>query len=143
MTLQIFEIAPTFPGYDGVFALRNSILRTPLGLMLSREEVQAEQGQIHLAAFESNQLVGCVLLVPLQDEMKLRQMAIAPAAQGRGVGRKLLFEAERLARSHGYKTMSCHARETAVDFYKANGWTVKGERFTEVTIAHFTMSKNL
>ena len=143
MEISIREVAPMFPVYEDVWQLRNEVLRKPLGLELTREEVLQETKQIHLAAFASRELLGCVLLVPLQGEIKLRQMAVSEKARGRGIGKELLVAAETLAKKLGYSMIFCHARESAVDFYKSNGWIVEGSRFIEVTIPHFSMKKTL
>jgi predicted GNAT family N-acyltransferase len=39
--------------------------------------------------------------------------------------------------------MVLHARETAVPFYEAMAYTKIGDRFTEVTIPHWSMVKVL
>jgi len=143
MLISIIEIAPVFPAYQRIWQLRNDILRKPLGLILSKEEVLNEADQIHLAAFDGEAFLGCVLLTPLKQEIKLRQMAVSESFRGRGIGRQLLLAAENLARKRGYKRISCHARETAMEFYQANGWAVEGKGFIEVTIPHVAMSKTL
>lgn len=143
MPIIIQAVIPEFPAYEKIWQLRDDILRKPLGLRLTKEDILKEGAQIHLVAFSDDAVVGCVLLAPLKDEMKLRQMAVAEALRGQGIGRQLLFAAESLARQRGYKIVSCHARETAVKFYEANGWIVEGDRFIEVTIPHFAMRKSL
>jgi len=39
--------------------------------------------------------------------------------------------------------MVMHARKTALGFYEKLGYNVVGDEFTEVTIPHFVMEKNL
>jgi predicted GNAT family N-acyltransferase len=143
MPICIREVPPVFPDYEKVWRLRNDILRKPLGLALSREDVLKEADQIHLTAFSGDELLGCVLLAPVKDGVRLRQMAVLPEYRGRGVGHELLIAAEALAKKRGYQTITCHARETAVEFYRANGWVAEGESFIEVTIPHFAMKKTL
>ena len=143
MEIEIQEVQPHLPAYEEIWMLRDAVLRKPLGLDLSRTETLSEKDQVHLAAYRSGSLLGCVLLVPADNEIKLRQMAVAPSAQGQGIGKKLLEAAEKTARDRGYKIITCHARETALGFYKSNGWEVEGERFTEVSIPHFSMKKQL
>ena len=75
--------------------------------------------------------------------VKLRQMAVLNALQGKGIGRALMQFAENLARDHGYKVLTMHARKHAVGFYEKMGYKVKGEEFLEVSIAHYEMQKEL
>ncbi len=49
----------------------------------------------------------------------------------------------RVARREGFRRIIAHAREPAVPFYLRLGYAVEGERFIEVTIPHFTVSKDL
>jgi predicted GNAT family N-acyltransferase len=51
--------------------------------------------------------------------------------------------AENLARDHGYKVLTMHARKNAVGFYEKMGYRVKGSEFQEVSIPHYEMEKQL
>ncbi|MES1182016.1 MAG: GNAT family N-acetyltransferase [Flavobacterium sp.] len=75
--------------------------------------------------------------------MRLRQMAVLNDLQGKGVGRALMQFAENIARDHGYKTITMHARKHALGFYEKMGYKAKGNEFTEITIPHFVMEKQL
>jgi predicted GNAT family N-acyltransferase len=125
-------------------ALRDAILRQPLGLVFDPAELPAEAAEIHLAAYSANELVGVLLLRPLENgAIKMRQVAVATAAQGQGVGRALVHQAEATARSRGFGLMELNARQTAVDFYLVLGYEAVGEPFTEVGIPHRKMQKQL
>jgi GNAT superfamily N-acetyltransferase len=63
--------------------------------------------------------------------------------QGKGIGRALMQFAENLARDHGYRTLTMHARKNAVGFYEKMGYRVKGPEFLEVSIPHYEMEKEL
>ncbi len=143
--MHILQIEFATPEYDEAVALRYEVLRRPLGLEYTPEQLAVEYDQIHLAAYASdNQLVGYLNLTP-QDEktIKMRQVAVAPDWQGRGVGQKLVEASEAVARRMGISSMELHARETAVPFYLKLGYEVEGTQFEEVTIPHFKMKKRL
>jgi GNAT superfamily N-acetyltransferase len=132
--------------------LRDDVLRKPLGMSIYDEPLHLESEQWHFAAMatvgeKSEKVVAaCLILLPSTehtDHVKLRQMAVADAFQGQGVGRALLTYAEDYARERGFTLIYAAARETALDFYRALGWSVVSERFTEVTIPHFKMEKVL
>lgn len=130
--------------YRKMISLRENILRKPLGLTFSPEELESEKKDILIAAFEEERMVACcVLTVEDGASVRLRQMAVAGEVQGKGVGRALIFFAENVARDRGYKKVTMHARKTAIGFYEKMGYSVSGPEFDEVTIPHFTMEKSL
>ncbi|HRI61796.1 MAG TPA: GNAT family N-acetyltransferase [Saprospiraceae bacterium] len=143
--MQIFPIEFATPEYDEAVRLRYEVLRRPLGLEFTPEQLVAEYADIHLAAFDNaGNLTGYLCLTPLDDHaMKMRQVAVAPDWQGRGVGRQLVTASEELAKRLGFRRMTMHARDTAVPFYLRLGYATVGDRFEEVTIPHFKMEKKL
>ena len=67
--------------------LRDVILRKPLGLEFSGEELNQEKDQIHIVAVEDKLVVGVLLLKKVSDsEIKMRQVAVANELQGSGIG---------------------------------------------------------
>jgi ribosomal protein S18 acetylase RimI-like enzyme len=133
------------PEYDEAVALRDRVLRRPLGLTFQPEQLSAEWSDLHLAAFlPSGEMVGILLLTPATVvEVKMRQVAVAPEQQGQGIGAVLVRASEAEAVKRGFTKMVLHARETAVPFYLRLGYQTVGERFEEVTIPHFRMEKSL
>lgn len=130
--------------YQQMVHLRNEILRKPLGLFFTEEELENEKDDILMGAFEDERLLGCCLLSPM-DRMtvRLRQMAVPNNMQGKGVGRALMIFAENIARDLGYRKLCMHARTTARGFYEKLGYAVTGDEFLEVTIPHYIMEKAL
>ena len=130
--------------YQQMVNLRNEILRKPLGLSFSDDELEREKDDILMGAFEDDRLLGCCLLTPTDAKtVRLRQMAVPNNMQGKGVGRALMIFAENIARDLGYKKLCMHARKTAVGFYQKLGYGITGDEFVEVTIPHYTMEKAL
>ena len=124
---------------------REDILRLPLGLTLSPQDVQGEEQQIHIAALGANDaILGTIILKPLSSHIvKLRQMAVAPAMQGQGIGRDLVRFAEGLARARGFQSMEMSARISAKGFYEKLGYRATGDAFTEVTVPTIKMIKDI
>ena len=140
----ICEIAHGSPEYWATVDLRDSILRRPLGLQFSAEELDAEKDSHHIACYLGDRLVGCLVLRPLLDgDVQMRQVAVVPDLQGQGIGRAMVEYSEALARTIGFTRMILHARETAVAFYETLGYAKVGERFVEVTLPHWAMEKCL
>ena len=132
------------PAYEASVVLRDAVLRWPLGLGFSRDELGREGTDHHLACHVEGELIGCLILVPKADgEVKMRQVAVAPHARGRGFGRALVRFAEGFARERGFTVMTLHARESAVPFYERLGYEREGERFEEVSVPHWRMWKAL
>ncbi len=130
--------------YRQMVQLRNDILRKPLGLSLTEQELATETEEILIGAFEDEKILGCCMLVR-QDEknVKLRQMAVLNNLQGKGIGRALMMFAENIARDRGYRKIIMHARKTVSGFYERLGYKISSEEFKEVTIPHYVMEKNL
>lgn len=132
------------PEYDAEVDLRYRVLRAPLGLAFSSVQLAAEVSDLHLGAFESGALIGCLVLTPISSEVvQMRQLAVEPAHQGKGVGRFLVETSEALAVERGFREMMLHARESAVPFYLKLCYSVRGAPFEEVTIPHREMFKVL
>lgn len=143
--MYILEIGFATPEFDEAVRLRTDVLRKPLGLVFTPEQLAEEYDQRHLGAYDDQgQLLGCLSLVPLDEHVwKMRQVAVAEAAQGKGVGTKLVGYSEALARREGLRLITLHARESAVPFYLKLDYQVVGERFEEVSIPHFKMEKHI
>ena len=130
--------------YRQMVKLRDDILRRPLGLSFSEEELANEKDNMFIAAYDDDQMLGCCMLVE-QDPttLRLRQMAVLNDLQGKGIGRALMNFAENLARDRGYKILSMHARKNSIGFYEKMGYAITSDEFTEVTIPHYVMEKKL
>lgn len=130
--------------YNQMIRLRDDILRRPLGLSFSQEELNKEKEEILIGAFEDEKMLGCCMLVKEEPTVvRLRQMAVSNNLQGKGIGKALMLFAENIARDRGFHTLKMHARKTAVGFYERLGYEIAGPEFEEVTIPHFVMEKRL
>ena len=130
--------------YRQMVKLRDDILRKPLGLGFTPQELESEKDNMLIAAFEEDEILGCCMRVEENPEtVRLRQMAVLNDLQGKGIGRALMGFAENIARDRGYKVLSMHARKNALGFYEKMGYKVASNEFTEVTIPHYVMEKRL
>ena len=130
--------------YQRMIKLRDEILRKPLGLTFTPDELEKEKYNLHIAAYEDDQMLGCCMLVEEEPQtVRLRQMAVMNDLQGKGIGRALMQFAENLARDRGYKKITMHARKNALGFYEKMGYKKIGKEFHEITIAHYVMEKEL
>lgn len=130
--------------YRQMVKLRDDLLRKPLGLSFSKEELESEKENMLIAAFDDDDILGCCMLVEKDPETaRLRQMVVLNNLQGKGVGTAILQFAENLARDRGYKKIMMHARKNTSDFFEKFGYKITGNEFIELTIPHFVMTKEL
>ncbi len=128
------------PEYDQAIRLRDRVLRRPLGRSIVDDPIEDEIDQVHFGYFHEGVLVGTASLVePVPTRWKMRQVAVAPEAQGRAVGRALVQACRAFAKTQGASMLYCHARDTAVSFYQKCGWEAFGEPFEEVGLPHTKM----
>jgi len=130
--------------YKQMVALRMEILRKPLGLSFSEEELAKEKDDILIGAFDEDKILACCLLTKVDNAtIKLRQMAVQNNLQGKGIGASMMNFAETVARDKGYRKLMMHARNTAIGFYEKFDFKVKGTEFIEVNVPHHVMEKRL
>lgn len=133
------------PLYDETIRLRNKILRAPLGLEFTEEELAREWEDFHLGILTPEmELLGCLVMQPLSEHsIKMRQVAIDEGHQSKGLGKQLVKFSEEFSKAHGFSKIELNARETAVPFYQKLQYEILGDQFIEVSIPHFKMFKKL
>lgn len=131
--------------YSETVQLRYEVLRQPLGLDFTAEQLATETNDFHLAGFdETGKICCCLLLTPVDTvTVQMRQVSVASEKQGTGIGRQLVEYSEQIALQNGFAEMVLHARQTAVDFYLKLNYELYGEPFVEVGIPHRLMRKTL
>ena len=82
-------------------SLREKVLRLPLGLSYSADDLREEADDRHLLSYLDGKLAGGLVVREVGDDglaWKVRQVAVAPELQGKGIGRKLMLAVEEKAR---------------------------------------------
>jgi predicted GNAT family N-acyltransferase len=135
---------------EAIRPLRHAVLRAGLGPEAAVFDGDDEPTTRHIGAFNRDgQLVGCATIVRRlwhhELAWQLRGMAIDGELRGRGIGRLLLVQIERIVLEDGFSsTLWCNARTPAVGFYSAMGWKKIGDEFhIETAGPHFRMLKKL
>ena len=130
--------------YRGGVELRRRMLRIPLGLDFTPEELDQESCDVFLVGMKDEKIVATLVLTTLEDgAVKMRQVAVEELFQGLGLGTALVRDAERIAREAGFSRVVVSARLPAVEFYLGMGYTLSGETYTEVGIPHQRLEKAL
>jgi N-acetylglutamate synthase-like GNAT family acetyltransferase len=131
-----------------VLDLRHRILRAGLSRAAANFEGDELPDTVHIAALEGGTVVGCATVLSNsfngERACQLRGMAVDPALQARGIGRKLLAEVERVAVERGVTLLWANCRKPAVGFYRRHGWVSVSEDVEIPTAGpHFRMMRRL
>jgi amino-acid N-acetyltransferase len=97
-------------------------LNVPSGELLPRSREFVRLHCDHFIVAERNgQVIGCVHLDEYAPSLaEVRSLAVAPEAQGAGVGVGLIAALERLARTRGYATL--FAVSNSGEFFRRRGY---------------------
>jgi ribosomal protein S18 acetylase RimI-like enzyme len=117
--------------------------REPLPMRADYDKAVAEHP--FQLAVENGAIVGMLETIVAEDHLWIENVCVAPAAQGRGIGRLLLDEAERQAAEAGLselRLLTNGAFEANVSLYKRHGYGIdREEPFMNGTTVY--MSKTL
>jgi GNAT superfamily N-acetyltransferase len=82
---------------------------------------------------------------PSEPAVQLRGMAVLAEHRGRGIGAAMLAAGVDDARRRGAALVWANARDSALDFYVANGFTVSGDGFrtTDTDLPHHRVVKRV
>ena len=131
------------PGWN---ALRSRVLREPLGLSYSVADFEAKREDRNLVSTIGGKVVaGLLIRATGQPDgvWKVRQFAVYPDQQGRGLGAQLMAVVENAACDENIAALILHSRETVTGFYEKLGFHAEGNIFQEVGIPHRMMRKSL
>jgi ribosomal protein S18 acetylase RimI-like enzyme len=57
-----------------------------------------------------------------EDEAQIRSISVEPECEGKGIGTIVLKELEKIVTEKGARRIIIHARNSAIEFYKKNGY---------------------
>ena len=141
------EITYGSPSYAEAVALRDLVLREPLDLEFSPEQISDEYRVSHIGAFDDNdRLIGILIGQPSDkknDTIRIRQVAVDPQLQSQGIGGRLMQYAEVFFQQGGFTNSTLNSRVVAARFYEKINYKVVGDEFFEVGIPHLKMTKRL
>jgi predicted GNAT family N-acyltransferase len=136
----------TAEDFENYYRLRWEVLRKPWNQPRGTEKDEQEDIAFHAMAV--NEQGECVGVARLQhnspDEAQVRFMGVRHDQQGKGTGRALMHFLEGKAKSDGIRKIVLQARENAVPFYRALGYSVTEKTFRLWDIIqHYKMEKTL
>jgi GNAT superfamily N-acetyltransferase len=129
---------------EAIIDLRHAILRPGLPRETARFPGDDDPQTVHLAAKAGPKVVGCATILVNEwngeRACQLRGMAIDPAYQRRGIGRKMLAEVDLISAQKGTRLLWANVRKPATEFYQKCEWVIASEEFEIPTAGpHFKM----
>lgn len=103
-------IRRSFASMDGIIDPPSSVHRLTLEALKARAREETV-----LVASIGDALVGCAFLADRGDHLYLGKLAVDPAHQGKGIGRRLVAAAEGNARKAGIRIIELQARIELTD----------------------------
>ena len=119
-------------------------LGKPPGPMLDDYSARVSEGVVWVIE-EGSAIAGIIVLLPKPEYLLLDNIAVAPARQGSGMGRRLLTFAEAEAVRRGYREIRLYMHQTMTEnqhLYTAIGYEETG-RGTEAGYERVFMRKRL
>jgi predicted GNAT family N-acyltransferase len=130
--------------YLRALAVRDEILRKPLGLTFSNRDIKEEANHHFLVALDGAKVVGTSQWFRKEEEViRIKQVSVLYDYQSKGVGRLMNEFIEQWCDNNQVKTIELHARKVAFGFYSRLGFEFVGEEFLEVDIPHKKMMKKI
>ena len=131
--------------WKAYYALRFNVLREPWNQPLGSEVLADEDQAIHAIAVAGEEVLGVARMHESSpNQGQVRCVAIATAAQGKGIGKAIMAYLEDQAKTKGWTEIVLEARENAVPFYHAIGYSNVAESYLLFgEIQHYRMSKTL
>jgi len=111
--------------------MKHNIFSKPKKEVLEYLNKISKEAEI-LVAVENNEIVGGVAVfsskqTPEHNLSRLKHVAVLPAMQGKGTGKALVEEAEKIAGKGKIEIHVAEREQNIVDFYKKLGYEVEGE----------------
>ena len=130
--------SPLAPGeFAEYFSFRWAQLREPLDMPRGSEKDSQEDTAFHLAAYDGLSVVGVGRVhIEAGGTARVRYMAVRADYRHRGIGRSILERLEQFVRTREVRVCWLLARESAVEFYKKNGYVVSGTGESELSSVH-------
>ena len=144
-TMLEIKSPQTDSDWKACYALRFNVLREPWNQPLGSEVLADEDQAIHAIAVKDGVVLGVARMHESAEKQgQVRCVATATEAQGKGIGKAIMAYLEEKAIQKGWTEIVLEARENAVPFYQAIGYTIVAESYLLFgKIQHYRMQKSL
>lgn len=129
--------------YNDTLALRNKVMRIPLGLDIYKEDFSCEKDSIIIGMFDGKDVLGVGVMSHNNNCYKIEYLCIDSTIQSCGIGGSLLEQLEDIAKQNGAIKISMDARVSAKTFYLRHGYQAVGDIFLlkHAPVEHIVMEK--
>jgi predicted GNAT family N-acyltransferase len=128
---------------EQALALRERVFAGEQGVDPAADRDGLDGEALQFVAVEDGRVLGTCRVLIREGVARLGRMAVEPRVRGRGIGTRLLDEAEGGALAAGATIVRLHAQSAAVSLYARGGYAEVGEPFVEEGIDHVTMERAL
>ena len=131
---------------NAIIELRYKILRQPWDQPKDTASDHLETSSVNaFISDEKGTVIACGRLQENENKIgQIRYMAVDSDYQGKGLGKLILIFLEERAKELQLNKIELQARENALEFYKANKYSIKEKSFLLWgIIQHYLMEKSL
>jgi ribosomal protein S18 acetylase RimI-like enzyme len=119
--------------------LRSRIYSKLFGSSFS--ETPVDEAHIQIVGLRDDEVISTAVLVPSGQHYKMQRVVVKEDLIGVGIGSKMMVFCEKYAKENSIKSIFCHSRDAAVNFYRKNSYVSEGQYFSEDTMPHLKMRK--
>lgn len=142
LSFKIIEYASQ--EYQKSLLLREEVMRKPLGIQLSDEDIRYDYKRIHIGGYYENELIcGCSLGIFHRKIAHIYSVFVKQELQNQGIGQLLMTFAENYTKSNGVTRLYVEGRKAAKGFYLKCGFSPCGNEYTDMNILHQDMRKDI
>jgi N-acetylglutamate synthase-like GNAT family acetyltransferase len=95
-------------------------------------------------AFEDGRMLGLAETIPCEKSLLIKNLAVRPAAQGRGLGKLLLKRVEDIARELELRNVTLYTNklfQVNIDYYSRRGYVFdREEKISDGWVVHMSKS---
>lgn len=144
MHLLFKIIQYNLPEYKETLQLRENVMRKPLGLLLSAEDVKDDNVRTHIGGYCNGVLIcACSFKIIHRKIAHLYSVCVKQEFQNRGVGQQLMHFTEKYVKLHGAARLYVEGRKSAKKFYQKCGFSPCGSEYIDMNILHQDMRKDI
>lgn len=131
--------------YEDSVALRNKILREPLGLKLEQNQLSAEtkDNYYHIGFMINEEVVGILVLKKYTTKFQIFQIAVKEKLQKSGIGRRLVKIGEEIVSENKINEIIVFSRLESIEFYLKLGYISTGLESEIIGLNHLKLFKKI
>lgn len=142
LSFEIIEFLS--PDYYATLQLREDVMRKPLGILLSAEDIKDDCMRTHIGGYYNDKLVcTCSFKIIHKKIAHIYSICVKQELQNRGVGQQLINFTEKYVKLRGVARLYVEGRKSAKKFYQKCGFSPCGSEYIDMNILHQDMRKNI